>query len=130
MFTTRKEEAPKYKLGTIKCFLHPESADRVLLDEIGLSGASCPAAGLSSLYSKRMHGLHRHKEEWDAYQEFLTDKKEADAIAEQRAQTAAMLALGEKAAGVAPEDESCPVEGCEYTGTVNQVRGHKVGAHK
>ncbi len=99
MFTTRKEEAPEYKLGTIKCFLHPESPDRVILEEIGLSGTTCPAAGLANLYSKRQHARHRHKEEWDAYQENLGDKKEQDAIAEQRAQTAAMLALGEKAAG-------------------------------
>jgi hypothetical protein len=139
MFTTRKEEAPEYKLGTIRCFLHPESPDRVILEEIGLSGASCPAAGLATLHAKRMHGLHRHKEEWDAYQEFLTDKKEADAIAEQRAQTAAMLALGEKAVGAPTVVESTETkfldatdacDQCDYTGTANQLRGHKMGAHK
>lgn len=139
MFTTRKDEAPEYKLGKIKCFLHPESADRVILEEIGLSGVSCPAAGLATLHAKRMHGLHRHKEEWDAYQEFKDDKKEADAIAEQKAQTAAMLALGEKAAGTRPVIESTEPEflpatdscdRCDYTGTANMVRGHKLGAHK
>lgn len=84
LFTAHKEEAPEYKLGEIKCFLHPEAAERPLLDEIGLAGKECEAAHLGSRYSRRMHGMHRHKQEWAMYQEYLEDEK--DRVAEERQQ--------------------------------------------
>src|SRR3972149_1737558 len=38
MFTARQHEAPEYKQGDVKCFLHPESIERAALDEGGLTG--------------------------------------------------------------------------------------------
>ena len=76
MFVARKEDAPEYKLGTIKCFLHADSPERPILKEIGLAGVTCPAAHLASQHARRQHGLHRHKQEWAAYQEYVEDEKE------------------------------------------------------
>ncbi len=134
MFTSLKEKAPEYKMGTIKCFLHPDSSDQVILDEIGLSGMPCPKKTLKNPHSKRMHALHRHPEEWLAYQDFLDGRKEAEATARQDAQLEATLVLAGKAARApsAPPGavSACPEEGCAYQGTKRQIQGHKMGAHK
>ena len=98
-FTARQEEAPVYIKGKIKCFLHFESPDRPILNEIGLSGKSCPAAQLPNEYSKRIHAQHRHKDEWAMYQDYLT-KTERDEDREQRRQQLdATLAIAGRAAG-------------------------------
>jgi hypothetical protein len=70
-FTSDQSKAPPYKLGDVKCFLHPDSPERPVLNEIGLAGAFCPAAHLANQYSKRMHAQHRHRRQWEAYQEYL-----------------------------------------------------------
>lgn len=75
-FVSKKEDAPEYKLGEIKCFLHPDSPERSILAEIGLSAATCPAGQLASAHSKRLHAEHRHKHEWAALQDYLNDQKE------------------------------------------------------
>ena len=104
MFTSKQEEAPEYRLGEIKCFLHKDSPDQVFLKEIGLSGEAnhCRKATLANEHSKRMHGMHRHREEWDAYQAFMDDHKESEAIARQERQLEATLALAGRAAGATP----------------------------
>jgi hypothetical protein len=99
MFTAYKDQAPKYKKGEVKCFLHPEAADRVILDEIGLGAIECPAAHLANNYSKRMHAQHRHKQEWAMYQEFLAEQREEQYNQRQEQQLEATLAIA-KAAGV------------------------------
>ena len=43
LFTSDKSKAPAYKRGSVKCFLHPDAPDRVILNEIGLAAAMCPA---------------------------------------------------------------------------------------
>lgn len=96
-FTATESEAPKFKLGEIKCFLHPEANDRVLLDEIGLANIHCMSAHLGSLYSKRMHALHRHSQEWAMYQEFVEGRKEQEREARQERQLEATLAIANAA---------------------------------
>lgn len=100
-FTPYQSQAPEYKQGTVKCFLHSESPERAILEEIGIV-KTCPAAKLANNYSKRIHGQHRHKQEWAMYQEHLNearqDRYEADA-AEQRD---AMMQLAQAAAAKAP----------------------------
>ncbi|KKL86929.1 hypothetical protein LCGC14_1939780, partial [marine sediment metagenome] len=76
-FVAEAKDAPEYKEGSVKCFLHKDSPERAILDLIGLSGAFCPADHLASEHSKRIHGLHRHKQEWAAYQGYVEDQKEA-----------------------------------------------------
>lgn len=111
MFTDNPDEAPKYRQGQIKCFLHADSTERAsgVLNEIGLAGKTCPAGSLANPHSKRIHGQHRHKQEWGAYQEFITDQKEAKAQARQDQQLDATLEIARAAGGqTAPVEVSSP----------------------
>lgn len=109
MFVARKGDAPEYKLGTIKCFLSADSPERPILEEIGLAGVTCPATHLASQHAKRQHGLHRHKQEWTALQEYLNDKKEREQQERQQAQLNATLEIARAASGqTAPTGPSNP----------------------
>lgn len=101
MFTTVAAEAPPYKIGEVKCFLHEESNERAsgALDAVGLTGITCPAAHLANLYSKRIHAQHRHRQQWDAYQEHIGDEKQRAREERETAQLNATLALAGQAAG-------------------------------
>jgi hypothetical protein len=131
MFVADKKNAPEFKLGTVKCFMHPNSPEQVIMPELGIS-KPCEAEHLGSLHSKRIHAEHRHRQEWAAYQEFVTDEKERKAIERQDKQLEATLAI---ARGNSPRVEkaalvSCDIEGCDYKGTKRQMSGHRMGAHK
>ena len=132
MFTDNPAEAPEYRRGTVKCFLHADSAERAsgVLEEIGLAGKTCPAGSLASVHSKRIHAERRHGREWAALQDYLNDRKEEKAIARQEQQLEATLALAGKAA--APTVSDTPTLGecdiCGKTGFKN-VGAHKRGAH-
>lgn len=102
MFTARKEDAPEYKLGEIKCFLHPEAPDRAILVDIGLGSIACMSAHLANPYSKRIHGLHRHKQEWAMYQDYLQEQEKRHWDERQEAQLQATLRIAE-AAGQTPK---------------------------
>ena len=103
-FTAKKEEAPEYKIGQVKCFLHPESPERGILAEIGMGGKFCRARHLSSTYSKRMHGLHRHKEEFRALQEHITEQKETEREKRQERQLEATLDIARAAGSTSTEE--------------------------
>ena len=126
IFAGKQSDAAEYKPGTVLCFLHADSPEQPILAEIGLSVNPCRKSTLQNNHSKRMHAKHRHKQEWEAYQEYLDDQKEQKAIARQAEQLEATLSI---ARGAAPQAESCPEADCDYTGTVAQLRGHK-NAHK
>ncbi len=128
-FVADAKDAPTYKPGTIKCFLHKDSPERPILEMVGLGGAFCPADYLASDYSKRIHGLHRHKQEFAAWQEFVENKKEAKAVARQEEQLEATLAIarGGTATLTAPPKGQCDI--CGKDGLKN-VGAHKRGAHK
>jgi hypothetical protein len=100
MFTDKQEEAPIYTLGNVKCFLHPDSNEREILDEIGLAGVFCHSAHLASLYSKRVHGQHRHRQEWETLTEYRREQDTANDRRERQQQLEATLALARQAAGV------------------------------
>src|SRR3990167_551583 len=93
LFVSDPGRAPEYKRGTVKCFLHIDAPERVILEEIGLGSKECPAGSLASTHSKRIHALRRHKDEWAAYQEYINDQKEAVREARQEKQLEATLAL-------------------------------------
>jgi hypothetical protein len=152
MFTSKIENAPAYQKGAVKCFLHKDSPDRKLMDGLGLAGKFCPAGQLANAYAKYIHETVKHVKTWDIYQRHVSDKKEQEYIERQNRQfeatmqqNAAILELARANQGAPPagvhvgvEDSEmpsgpltmCDVEGCDYTGTVPQVRGHKLGAHK
>lgn len=103
MFTAKQSEAPEFKLGQVKCFLHPESPDRAILQDIGLGSTICNAGHLSNSHSKRIHAQHRHSQEWAAYQEYLTEQRENATIDRQERQLEATLALAGKASASEPQ---------------------------
>ncbi len=104
MFTAYPEKAPEYKLGNVLCFLHKDSADQPVLQEIGMGQLHCRKKTLSNLYSKRQHAKNRHPKEWEAYQDHLKTEKERLAEDRQQAQLDATLALAEKAGTVRGSD--------------------------
>ncbi len=119
MFTASQSKAPEFKMGTVLCFLHEDAPDRPVLEELGLT-VPCRKATLANPHAKRMHAMHRHPQEWEAYQDFLKEGKEARAEERQQQQIDATLALAEKA--VQADNIQCP--DCDYTGTAIQIRGH------
>ena len=98
LFTDRQEEAPAYKYGEVKCFLHPDSPEREVLSEVGMASKVCHSEHLASLYSKRIHAQRRHKDEWAAFTEYKNDLKEQASLDRQERQLEATLALAGKAA--------------------------------
>lgn len=96
-FTAFKDRAPAYKTGKVLCFLHEESPDRPILDELGIQ-ASCDANELRNLQSKRIHAQHRHKDSWAAYQEHLGLEREAATRNQAQKQLDATLELAKAAA--------------------------------
>jgi hypothetical protein len=125
IFTGKQSDAAEYKPGTVLCFLHADSPEQAILSEIGLSANPCPKATLRNNHSKRMHAKHRHKQEWEAYEEYLDDKKEAQAVERQQKQLEATLALAGKSA-------EAPNGTCDVCGktSLKNVGAHKRGAHK
>jgi hypothetical protein len=128
-FVAEAKDAPEYKLGTIKCFLHKDSSERPILEMIGLQSATCSKETLASAHSKRMHELHRHKNERIAYQGYVEDQKEAKREQRLDEQLEATLALarGGSATAVAVPKGECDI--CGKSGFKN-VGAHKRGAHK
>ena len=129
MFVARKGDAPEYKLGTIKCFLHADSPERPILEEIGLSGVTCPAAHLASQHARRQHGLHRHKQEWAAYQEFMEDKKEEKREKRLDEQLEATLDVAKRAGGQAAPVETPSQEGAACNSCGEAIEG-KLADHE
>jgi len=129
IFTAKKSLAPEYKLGTISCFMGVDSPLKDELAEIGLV-ATCPKGNISNVFSARRHGMSRHRQEWAAWQEHLDTKKEAKAEERQESQLEATLELARQAAGQTSDTvTNCTFEGCTYTGSPAQVRGHQ-SSHK
>jgi hypothetical protein len=126
-FVSEAKDAPEYVPGSVKCFLHKDSPERPILEKIGLSGTFCPAEHLASEHSKRLHGLHRHKQEFAALQEYKENEKEEKREARQDKQLEATLAIARGGVGQA---ELVQCSECDYKGTKRQLAGHKMGAHK
>lgn len=126
IFTGVQSDAAEYKPGTVLCFMHIDSPERDVLNDIGLGASPCPKSNLRNNHSKRMHAIHKHKQEWTAYQDHLEERKEEAAIDRQERQLDATLELARGATQTPSDDvEACPADGCDYTGTKAQLRGHK-----
>jgi hypothetical protein len=145
-FVAEAKDAPEYRPGTVKCFLHKDSPERPILEMIGLQSATCPKGTLANDQSKRMHALHRHKNEWVAYQGYVEDQKEEKREKRLDSQLDATLALAgggqkdgefldEMSAKVHrdPQKVVRAVKGecdiCGRTG-LKRVKAHKSMAHK
>lgn len=138
-FVSDPDKAPTYVPGTVKCFMHKDSPERPILEKIGLSGAFCPAEHLASEHSKRIHGHHRHKQEWAAYQEYVENRKEERREARQDEQLAATLTIARGGTATTLEQSArnsgsrpiskgeCDI--CGRTG-LKRVKAHKSMVHK
>jgi len=96
MFSEHAEDAPEYKRGQVKCFLHPDSPDRPILERAGLAGKTCVAGNLAGGYAKRIHGQHRHKQEWEAYQDYANSVQSAAVTGRAEQQLEATLAIARR----------------------------------
>lgn len=105
MFTAHKENAPEYKLGTVKCFLHPESTYRTsgILDAAGVQAFSCNSGNHPSDYAMEEVAKGKHRKQWAAVQAYLDRQERAEERAERKEQTDAMLALAGRPANAKAE---------------------------
>ena len=101
-FTSDQDSVPTFQQGQVKCFLHPESPERDIVEELGMGGINCPAAHLRSAQSKRIHALHRHSQEWAAYQEHINEQRRVETESRQEQQLEATLAIA-KSSGAEPK---------------------------
>lgn len=91
-WTADPKLAPKQKVNSTKCFMHADSPERAILDELGIS-YKCPAAQLANKGSARVHAEHRHPSAWRQYQEYLSDIREEEYRQERREELEAFKAI-------------------------------------
>lgn len=127
VWTTKAPEHPP-RPGIFVCPLHPESEDRGYLNELHFNGIVCAKSNMKTEMDRQDHFRGKHKKIHAAVEADKDRQLEVQRMDLMREQTAAMQAMA-NAQGAAPALEACP-EGCGYEGTPNQLRGHKLGAHK
>lgn len=109
-FTANKDEAPVFKEGNVRCFLAEDSPERKsgLLEAAGLDHLpACPARGLRSAFSKKLHGEHRHSDSWRALEDYRSQLAAEQDREERQKQVDAMLQL---AGSKAPEPRVKTIE--------------------
>lgn len=108
-WTTNKEQAPKYVEGNVPCFLHEDAPEREVMMSLGLPPV-CEQGKLKNAQAKRIHAIHCHKDEWAAYQEYLSDEAIRNDNEMRTKQLDATLALAGRAVGQPePRIKSTPV---------------------
>lgn len=122
-WTTKKELAPTPKVRSVKCFLHPESAERAFLDEIGIA-VTCLNDHLASEPSKWTHARNRHPTAYAAYQDETNRREKASTMEQQRQQTEAMLSLAGSARGESLACAVCGQEAKSLAGLKAHERSH------
>ena len=127
MFVADPKDAPEYKMGDIVCFLHVDAPERVIIEEIGLGAVKCRKHTLPSRHAWRMHGQHRHKQEWAAYQEFIEDRKEEKRETRQDEQLEATLSIARGDTAVAVPKGECDVCGKTFKNLGAHKQFHKEG---
>ena len=132
-WTAESDKAPRPRVNSVKCFLHPEAPERAFLDEIGVT-KTCPAGSLASNSSKRQHAMRRHGSEWEQYQEEVQGIERRKADDRQERQLEAMMSLaGQRAEKPvkAPKEaktytcDECGFETTSNIGLVSHKRSHK-----
>ena len=98
---SKETQAPKARVNTVKCFLHPESAYRAFMDEIGVT-TTCASEHLASENAMWAVARNKHHTAFTAYQEEVQRREQATRDNRQQEQTDAILTLAGRAAGPAP----------------------------
>ena len=97
---------PVRNVGTLKCFLHPESAERELVDQAGYRNRFCNDADPSkqnrgdfqAVSHKEEHEKRKHPGAWAAVSRAKEDARRDEDRALAKAQLAAMERIAERAA--------------------------------
>lgn len=92
MWTAFPDTAPKPRENTVKCFLHPDSPERAVLDDMGIT-IVCMSSKLANNGSKRMHAEHRHSSTWAQYKEEIAEREKKVKEAKDDARDEALLKL-------------------------------------
>ncbi len=93
-FTAKKENAPTYVLGTVKCFLAKDSPERVVIDDLNISpGYYCIAEHLANAGAAEIHAEHKHPTRWKQYQRYLESQERQLDRERQDAQIQAIMHL-------------------------------------
>lgn len=95
-------------VGTLKCYLHPESDERAAVDAAGLRGRECRKANLLTDWDRELHMVRKHKQEWAAISRYRDRMAAEEDRAMQRTQAEAMTRLanaGGRRRGAAPDEE-------------------------
>ena len=113
--------------GKMMCRLHKDHPDHKHLDSLGFTGIHCPKDNMLTMLDVDMHFEHKHRGAFKVVEKDEDRQHKAAMLEMQRLQMESMQALVSKSqAEVAePETIACPEDECPYTGTPNQVRGHK-----
>ena len=83
LWTSYQDRAPEFVPGKIKCFLHADSPDREALAEIGLGNVTCKKGNFANIHDKRIHGQNKHKQKWEAIQDYYAEVAVADSAERQ-----------------------------------------------
>lgn len=127
VWTTKPPEKAPEK-GNLKCPLHSESEERAYLDILHFDGKTCRKATMKTQYDVGTHFEKAHKRIYLAVEKDKERQIQLQQMELMREQTAAMQAMA-AAQGVGAGVESCGEGGCDYKGSPQQLRGHKMGAH-
>lgn len=74
----------EYQLGNVKCFLHPESELRPLMDQLGIDTV-CMSAHYKNRVEMEARAKNSHRREWQVYQEWKVEQEKEEDRAFQRA---------------------------------------------
>jgi len=91
-WTAHKELAPTPRVNSTKCFLHPQSAERAFLDEIGVATV-CLSEHLAGNGAKWDHARNRHPASYRRYEEAKREKETQEFREKDDARTEAILDL-------------------------------------
>jgi len=121
-FTSKRESAPAFVQGNVKCFLHPDSDERKsgLLKAAGLEGTRpCNSAHHPSRYAMEEVARSKHKKQWAALQAYQSEARAQGDRERQQKQVDATLELARGARPAAPAKaaaKTCKACGAEITG--------------
>lgn len=74
--------------GTFNCFLHANSNERKMFDQMGF--VVCTKNKMPNKYQADLHGKNRHRQEWEAWQQVVREHKEEEDRELQRSMIQAM----------------------------------------
>jgi len=130
---------PEYKVGNLKCFLHPQHPEREWLVAIGVSmdvvcgdNETRPAGSFKTTFTRDYHEKKKHPITWAVREEARKAQKEQEQIDRQERQIEAMMALASGRQPVAEvEIHYCDEDGCpRFFDSAQGLTLHKGRDHK